>query len=72
MRADTERGSSGGEPRQAARARKPHLKLSCDPTVALIRKLRWIGEDAEAVRLEHALRTCTRFDTTDPALYETD
>jgi hypothetical protein len=73
MRADT--GKPGGGVKTAARhvaAPRDPVGSSSERTVALIRKLRWIGEEAEAGRLEHTLHTCTRLDTTDPVLYETD
>ena len=72
MGADTERpGGVKAAARRAVTARDAPGSC-CDRTVALIRKLRWIGEEAEAGRLEHTLHTCTRLDTTDPVLYETD
>ena len=74
MRANTEKTDGGVAiaARHAVVPRDAHLESSSEQTVALIRKLRWIGEEAEAGRLEHMLRTCTRLDTTDPVLYETD
>ncbi len=40
--------------------------------VGLIRKLRWLREEAEAEKLEHQMCGSTRLDTKDPVLYETD
>jgi hypothetical protein len=73
MRANTEKPGGGVAiaARHAATARDA-VGSASEQTVALIRKLRWIGEESEAGWLEHALRTCTRLDTTDPVLYETD
>ena len=72
MRANTEKtGGARTAAKRAVTARDAAGSCS-EQTVALIRKLRWIGEEAEAGRLEHTLHTCTRLDTTDPVLYETD
>ncbi len=62
--------NTGTEP--VARKGAGALRPPPDELVGLIRKLRWIGEDAEAEKLEHEFCGSTRLDTQDPVLYETD
>lgn len=60
--------ANGGKAAEQARASSRPL----DELVGLIRKLRWLREEAEAEKLEHQIRGATRCDLKDPALYETD